>query len=277
VAGFATGLWIVEELRPPGGDQLYVSPPVAFKLTATPAHVVCGPLMVGLGTTLTVTTTDVSFVHVPLLTCSEYVVVVAGETVIEEDVEVVPPLHTYELPPEAVSVVLPPVHIELAPVIPALIAGLTVTVTLALSLHVPLLTKTEYVVVVAGLTLMEAFVEALLQVYALPPEAVKTVEFPGQTVSLPVIDAVKEAPTVTITLAVSVHPAALVPIIVYVSVDTGLAVTLLPEVLLNPVAGDQEYVFAPEATRFTLPPEHIPGEGGVTVTEGLAFTFTATV
>jgi len=44
---------------------------------------------------------------------------------------------------------------------------------------------------------------------------------------------------VTVVVTVPVHPAALVPVIVYVVVVVGLAVTLVPVVALNPVAGDQ--------------------------------------
>ena len=45
--------------------------------------------------------------------------------------------------------------------------------------------------------------------------------------------------TVTVTVVVFEHPAALVPVTVYVVVPGGLAVTLVPVVALNPVAGDQ--------------------------------------
>jgi hypothetical protein len=60
--------------------------------------------------------------------------------------------------------------------------------------------------------------------------------------------------TVTVTVAVAVQPAALVPVTVYVVVTVGDAFTVGPEVALRPVAGDQLYVFAPLAVRFTLPP-----------------------
>jgi hypothetical protein len=45
--------------------------------------------------------------------------------------------------------------------------------------------------------------------------------------------------TVIATVLVAVHPAALVPVTVYVLVDVGLAVTVSPVVADKPVAGDQ--------------------------------------
>jgi len=45
--------------------------------------------------------------------------------------------------------------------------------------------------------------------------------------------------TVTVTVEVLVQPFEPVPVIVYVVVEAGLAVTLAPVVALNPVAGDQ--------------------------------------
>ena len=55
--------------------------------------------------------------------------------------------------------------------------------------------------------------------------------------------------------AVLEHPFAFVPITVYVVVEAGAAVTEGPVVADNPVAGDQAYVTAPFANRFTgVPP-----------------------
>ena len=45
--------------------------------------------------------------------------------------------------------------------------------------------------------------------------------------------------TVTVTVDEEVHPFAFVPVTVYVVVEAGVAVTLLPVVELNPVEGDQ--------------------------------------
>ena len=62
---------------------------------------------------------------------------------------------------------------------------------------------------------MLADVAPLLHIYELPPEAVSVVELPLHTVSLPVIAAVSELPTVTVTVAESTQPPdALVPVTV---------------------------------------------------------------
>ena len=56
--------------------------------------------------------------------------------------------------------------------------------------------------------------------------------------------------TLTVIVVVPVHPVAIfVPTTVYVVVTTGFAVTLLPVVALNAVAGDHTYVSAPETAR----------------------------
>lgn len=60
-------------------------------------------------------------------------------------------------------------------------------------------------------------------------------------------------------------------------VTVGLAVTVAPVVALNPVAGDQEYVFAPFAVRLVLLPAQMEGAAGFTVTVGKGFTVTVTV
>jgi hypothetical protein len=77
------------------------------------------------------------------------------------------------------------------------------------------------------------------QLYVEPPVAVKPVEAPLQIATLepPLITGIKF--TVTVTAAVLLQPAALVPVTVYVIVDVGLAVTLAPVVADNPVDGDQ--------------------------------------
>lgn len=49
----------------------------------------------------------------------------------------------------------------------------------------------------------------------------------------------------------------LVPVIVYVVVAVGFAVTVAPVVALNPVAGDHEYVLAPEAVSVAELPAQI--------------------
>ena len=87
----------------------------------------------------------------------------------------------------------------------------------------------------------EAVVElnpvAGLHAYVLAPLTVSVVDCPAQIEVLG--DIVNVIPlTVTVTCAVEVQPLASVPVTVYVVVEEGLAETLAPVVLLNPVAGD---------------------------------------
>ena len=81
--------------------------------------------------------------------------------------------------------------------------------------------------------------------------------------------------TVTIDVAVAVHPATEVPVIVYVVVTAGLAVTEAPVVALNPVAGVQLYVLAPAAVNVVELPRQMVGE--FTVIVGKGFTVTEVV
>lgn len=80
--------------------------------------------------------------------------------------------------------------------------------------------------------------------------------------------------TVTIEVAEDVH-VPVVPVIVYVVVTVGLAVTDAPVVALNPVEGDQLYVVAPLAVSVVLLPLQIVAE--FTVTTGFGFTVTLQV
>ena len=79
----------------------------------------------------------------------------------------------------------------------------------------------------------------------------------------------------TVTCAVAVHPAAEVPVTVYVVVDVGLAVTVDAVVLLKPEEGLQLYVFAPPAVNVVDCPKQI-ATGGETVTTGNGLTVTVT-
>jgi hypothetical protein len=54
------------------------------------------------------------------------------------------------------------------------------------------------------------------------------------------MEAVGNTSTVTVVLAVPEHPLLLVPVTVYVVVETGLAVTEEPVVELRPAVGDHE-------------------------------------
>jgi len=77
-----------------------------------------------------------------------------------------------------------------------------------------------------------------LHVYVVPPPAVNTVLLPehidveGETVTVGV------GLTVIVTVFVPVHEP-VVPVTVYVVVDAGLALTVVPVVALRPVAGLQ--------------------------------------
>jgi hypothetical protein len=79
--------------------------------------------------------------------------------------------------------------------------------------------------------------------------------------------------TVTLTVAVPVHPAVLVPVTVYVVVALGVTVLLAP--LPNPP--DQLYVFAPLAVNTDVAPLHIAAGLTVALTDGNGFTVTLTV
>ena len=76
-----------------------------------------------------------------------------------------------------------------------------------------------------------------VQVYVLAPLAVSKVDCPAQIVAGEETVTTGIGLTVTVTCAVLVHPAAEVPVTVYVVVETGDAVTVEPVVLLNPAAG----------------------------------------
>ena len=72
------------------------------------------------------------------------------------------------------------------------------------------------------------------------------------------------------------HPAAEVPVMVYVVVEAGFAVTLEPVVADKPVAGLHVYVEAPLAVNTTPgAPAHLLAEG--TEITGAGFTVTVTV
>jgi len=77
---------------------------------------------------------------------------------------------------------------------------------------------------------------------------------------------------VTLTVAVPVHPAALVPVTVYVVVLVGDTVLELPV----PRLCDQLYVLAPFAVNVVLCPEHIVAGDAEAVTVGNALTVTLT-
>jgi hypothetical protein len=78
-----------------------------------------------------------------------------------------------------------------------------------------------------------------VQAYVVAPLAVSVAVWPGQIVG-ELTAVTGTGLTVTVTVVVAVHPAAEVPVTVYVVVAGGLAVTEAPVVVLSPVAGDHE-------------------------------------
>jgi hypothetical protein len=117
-----------------------------------------------------------------------------------------------------------------------------------------------------------------LHVYVFAPDALSRVFTPGHTGFAPAdAETVGSGFTVTVTLAVFVQPAALLPVTVYVVVAEGFAVTVAPLVLLSPVAGLQLYVAPPEAVNEVEAPAQIAGAEGLTEIVGNGFTVTVTV
>lgn len=211
-----------------------------------------------------------------------YVVVAVGLAVTLEPVVALKPVagdHVYVKAPDAVKVVLDPLQI---------VAGATVTSALAFTVMVDVVDETQpaalvpvmvYVVVEAGLAVTVVPVVALSPVagdhaYVDAPLAVNGVLVPVQMVVDGTLT-IGNGFTVTVTVPVFTHPAALVPVIVYVVVAVGLAVTLAPVVALNPVAGDHAYVDAPLAVSIALAPSQIVA--GAHAITGNGFTVTVAV
>jgi hypothetical protein len=100
------------------------------------------------------------------------------------------------------------------------------------------------------------------------PVAVSDTLPPGQIVALTGVtltNILLDTITVTVVSAVQVP---LVPVTVYVVVVAGFAVTVVPDVALNPVAFAHAYVPAPApvAVKLAEPPGQITGAVGVTLT-----------
>ena len=71
--------------------------------------------------------------------------------------------------------------------------------------------------------------------------------------------------TVTTTVAVELEQPEMLPVIVYVVVAVGLAVTVAPEVALRPADGAHEYVVAPVAVNeVELPLQIVTAPGAIT-------------
>ena len=73
-------------------------------------------------------------------------------------------------------------------------------------------------------------------------------------------------------VAVAEHPAAEVPVTVYVVASDSLQDTDAPVEALRPVDGDQLYVDAPEAESDTSAPPHTAAVAGVTDKVGIGLT-----
>jgi hypothetical protein len=113
----------------------------------------------------------------------------------------------------------------------------------------------------------------LVMVYAVVNAAVTcSCEFPPEhTVGGVAVTEISDGTSFTVSadVAVPVQPLAAVPVTVYVVFDVGLAITVLPVVVFNPVAGDQLYVEAPLAiTVDPAPPAQTDPLVGFAVTVG---------
>jgi len=114
---------------------------------------------------------------------------------------------------------------------------------------------TEYVVVAVGLTVTFGLVpNPFDQLNVVPMISELTVKselsFRQISVGVALAVIVGNGFTVTLTVAVPVHPAVLVPVTVYVVVELGVTVLLAP--VPNPP--DQLYVFAPLAVNTVVCP-----------------------
>ena len=94
------------------------------------------------------------------VTVTEYPVVEEGETMIEE--AVAPVFHRYDVPPDAVSVAVSPIQMEVLPEIAGLGRDETITVTEAVLLPHASLTTTEYDVFADGETTIGFNVDPVL-------------------------------------------------------------------------------------------------------------------
>jgi hypothetical protein len=153
--------------------------------------------------------------------------------------------------------------------------GLTVSTEVFVPLQLLAVPVTVYVTdVVAVLVTVDPVVAlkpvAGLHVYVEAPPAVKVAVLPAHIVG-------EFTVTVGVGLTVTVvvltpEQTPVVPVTVYTVVAVGLAVTLVPEVPLRPVPGDQLYVVPPDAVKVELEPAQIVAE--LTVTVGVGVTLT---
>ena len=114
---------------------------------------------------------------------------------------------------------------------------------------------------------MLAVVSPVLHKKGLPPLTVNVVDCPSQmVVEVPVTEAVGGVVTFTVTVCVETHPAAEVPVTVYVVFEVGFTVIAA---VVGPVF--HEYELAPKAVKVVDAPEQIVVVP-VTLTVGNAFT-----
>jgi hypothetical protein len=274
----ALGVTVLLAPLPNPPDQLYVFAPLAVNTEVAPLHIAAGLAdAVTDGNGFTVTLTVAVPVHPAVLVpVTEYVVVVLGVTVLLAPLPN-PPDQLYVFAPLAVITEVCPLHIAAGLAVAVTVGnGFTVTLTAAVPVHPAVLVPvTVYVVVVLGVTVLLApLPNPPDQLYVFAPLAVITEVCPLHIAAgLAVAVTVGNGFTVTLTAAVPVHPAVLVPVTVYVVVALGVTVLLAP--LPNPP--DQLYVFAPLAVITEVCPLHIAAGLAVAATDGNGFTVTLTV
>jgi hypothetical protein len=273
----ALGVTVLLAPVPNPSDQLYVLAPLAVNTELAPLHIADGLAdAVTVGNGFTVTLNVAVPIHPSaLVPVTVYVVVALGVTVLLAPVPN-PPDQIYVFAPLAVNTELAPLHIAAGLADADIVGnGFTVTVTVAVPVHPAVLVPvTVYVVVALGVTVMLAAMSPVLQLYVFAPLAVSS-ELSPLHIAAGLADAVTVGNgfTVTLTVAVPVHPSALVPVTVYVVVALGVTVLLAP--VPNPP--DQLYVFAPLAVNTELAPLHIAVGLADAVTVGNGFTVTLTV
>jgi hypothetical protein len=226
--------------NPVEGDQAYVAPPDALRVTLSPIHIVdnAGVTAIGGIPFVLIKTVAVFVQPLELVPVTVYVVGTVGVAVttgpvVGFNVEVGDQL--YEVPPEAVNVVEVPKQIDESAAV-ALIEGRPLTVTVAVAVLAQpfeLDPVTVYVVVEFGETGNVLPVAAPGFHWYVPPipapAAVSTDEAPGQIVAgFAVAVITGNGFTVIIDVDVFEQPLPSVPVTVYVVVAVGLTFTDVP-------------------------------------------------
>src|SRR5258706_457619 len=191
------------------------------------------------------------------------------------DAVVAPVLQRNDVPPDAVNVDEPPTQIAgFAGVMLHDGSGFTVTVVEHELVHpLALVTVTVYVVVIVGLTVIDAVVAPVLNRKDVPPDAVSVAEPPIQITGLgQVILHTGNGFTVTTLEHELVQPLALVTVTVYVVVTLGLTEI---EAVVAPVL--QRNDVPPDAVSVDEPPTQIAGFAGVMLFPGSGFTTSVVV